>query len=77
MDSVRSHLLSPDSVPSPVLCAGSQKTKVTQLWTLVHPVRLENESPSPKNSGQTVIRAVEKGQRARGIPKNETQLLAS
>lgn len=44
---------------------------------MVHPVRLENEPPSPENSGRTVIRAVEKGQRARGIPKNETQLLVS
>lgn len=67
MDSVCSHLLSSDSEPGPVLCAGGQKTKVTQVWTLVQLVRLEDEPPSPKNSGWTVTRTVKKGQKARGI----------
>lgn len=67
MDSVCSHLLSSDSEPGPVLCAGGQETKVTQIWTLVQPVRLEDEPPSPKNSGRTVTRTVKKGQKARGI----------
>ena len=35
IDSVCSLLLSSDSEPAPVLCAGGQETKVTQVWMLV------------------------------------------
>lgn len=59
----------PDS--GPVLCARSQETKVTPVWILVQLVGLEDKLPVPENSGQTVIRAVKRGQRARGSLKND------
>lgn len=65
MESVRSPLLSLGSEPGPVLRAGVQETQVTQVWTLVQPMSLEDKSPGPESSGQTVIRAVKQGQRAR------------
>lgn len=72
VDSVHSPLLSLGSEPGPVLHAGVQETQVTQVWTLVQPVRLEDKSPGPESSGQTMIRAVKQGQRARESLKNAT-----
>ena len=77
IDSICSLLLSTDSEPGPVLCARGRETKVAQVWILVQLVGLEDKLPVPENSGQTVIRAVKRGQRARGSLKNDSQLLAA
>lgn len=75
MGSVCGHSPSLNSGPGPGLCPGGQGTEVAQMWTLVQPERLEYKLPSPEHAGQTVIRALKKGQRVGGSLQTKTQLL--
>lgn len=70
IDSVCSYLPSLDSE----LCVGGQKTKVTQVQTLVLPGRLEDKPSSLENSERTVIRAINRGQKARGSLKKRNSI---